>query len=369
MAKELSKAERELVIQVTGGNVAVTAERLAKGASANTIGWKDNPVLVTAVEKQDLEMVQLLLDHGADVWAVGFINTAVEAAVSRPSLAITAALLNHATPLNDQTTLRAFGFFRTPQTAEQKRQCILAQALKDGQTEQVEFLESTGFAILDRATTGRRALYDAAHRRDWRTCAFLHKRGVEPLRGLWLVPEAARALTGAGVTNPIAAVGWEMTLNALAPMTPAHPLYQCAKTFAALEERSIAFTRPATGEEVFSLATLGLHGTIVEFYAHLMPAAHGHLPLHLFPDLMVENVDSWPLCLRSGYFIIGSDISGDWYAFGPEPLDERPTPPIFRFDHERWPYTDPTVEAIRALAEQVAGDMTQFARSFLAYVA
>jgi hypothetical protein len=365
MGRELSKIERELVVNVAAGRVSVAEECLAKGASPNIIGWEDNPILVMAVQAQKPEMVRLLLAHKADVWAVGAINTPIEAAVSGSSLEITTLLLDAAPPLTDETTLRAYGFFRKPRTAEEKRQCILIQALRDGQCAQVELLEKKGFAKLDPAKTGPRALFEAARRGDWETCAFLVQRGVPTRNALWLIPAAVPALRTHGLQDPYELARGRITPNQLIPLGIEGALRECRKAFEQLTADRAIEVRKAEPVELTSLMLLGVDRSVLSFFSEFTAKSHGRFPVYPFRDLILENVELSPQCFKTGYFIFGGDICGDWFAFGPKAIGDRPTPPVFRFDHEVWPYNDPTPSSIQECAKQIAADIVEFASNFL----
>ncbi len=69
MADQPSQVERDLklVNAVVHANMEQVKELLAQGASANAIGIMNAPVLMTAINAKNVELVKLLVDAGADV--------------------------------------------------------------------------------------------------------------------------------------------------------------------------------------------------------------------------------------------------------------------------------------------------------------
>jgi ankyrin repeat protein len=360
-----SRAERELINQVVAGDIEWAARLLQKGASANTIGWNEDPILVMAVRKQNRDMVRLLLARGADAWKIGRFGNAVELAIRRPDSTITEMLIRSGgLPTSDTPLLRmGDGFGWRVVTAIEKQQYLMSKALLEGFPEHVETLERSGFPEFDAANYGRRPLYDAMHQGDWKTIAFLVRRGMPSCTAVWRIPEARRVLVGAGLDPTEPPPDWSY-FHQPQPMTPSHPLWGYEIAIQGLEADDGPLARPAAHEELASIASLGAHPLVLEFYAHFLPSSRRG-PFGVFHDfnwLMFENMDIRPEFSRFGYLIFGKDISGDFFAFSPTANEGHCTPEIVRFSHERG-YDEIDRGKLATLAEPIAADIAEFLRS------
>jgi hypothetical protein len=361
MGESIQDLERELSSRVNTGMVREAAALLARGVSANTIGRRHCPLLVIAVKRQNLDMVKLLLAHGAVVWALGEAGNALECAVRRSDVEITATLLDHATPITDETPFFGFGCSPKPRTAEQKRRYLVREALDEGLVEQVILLESRGFHLQENAELSGVSIREAIRRRDWRSTEFLLRRGATAPNALWRIPEARQALTDGGLLDPTPATKINVSVYERRLMNSAHPLWSCAEAISALDTKRGELIRAATDEEIAILRGLNIDESLIEFFAHFMPACAGG-PwglFHDFVDLMLANHDEQPEFLRCGYFIFGSTPEGDTIVFGPRRLDERWSPPILRFDHED-SYEGLSCDGLAARAERIASDINEF---------
>ena len=65
------------------------------------------------------------------------------------------------------------------------------------------------------------------------------------------------------------------------------------------------------------------------------------------------------MTLQARHFVIGSDLSGDAFVLSREPLADRPTPPVFRIDHEIYSEDEPD-ESLTHAIKQIADDLIEF---------
>ena len=349
---------------VRRNDVKTAQEYLRRGASPDTIEESIlmPPVLVVAVQKQNIAMVQALLEHGADPWLPGVTSNAIETAVTRPDAAITAMLLEYAAPINDATPIGTYGSFRTPRTAVQTRQYLLRIAVENDQLSQVQVLEENGVAILDVDKSGRWLLIASLRRASWETSAFLIQRGVPSGRGIWLIPQAREVLRQANLVPPPDIPDVTQFRYQPAPMCQDHPFWSASGAIAQMEStQGKRMIRRATLEELSALASLGAHSTILEFYAHCLPVQRGAVMglMNDFVSIVLDNADFCDDLHRCGYFICGSDMSGDVLAFAPVVRTGHTSSPIVRFSHEIG-YEGLGPAEIESHAEVLASDVTEF---------
>lgn len=355
MSEQRPKAERDLALAIKRGNLEATRLLLQEGVSANCRNVQGDPMLVLAVDRQYSQIVQLLLDHGADVRLKGEFGTALERAVLKPSVEITRMLAARGACIDELTESPGM---RGVNTVDAKRQKLIERSLEAGQLGQVGYLQELGY-VPDIERYGHEWLDECFDR--WQndeTARFLIRSGARPSASHWRQPQRRALLEACGLKAPQKYAGPKSTAFKPRSMNEQHPLWPIR---VALDLRGeAADVRAAKPEELDSIADFHVHSSVLEFLAHFMPTddawpyPSGLLP---FNEIIRANVEAGPS--RAGYLIIVETGEGDAICFGREPEPGGATPPIVRFSHEL-DYEGMTRDEVDRLGQRLARDAVEF---------
>ena len=125
--------------------------------------------------------------------------------------------------------------------------------------------------------------------------------------------------------------------------------------------------RPATNADLFSLQSLGVPKSIVDFYALHEPSkcAEGQIRLWPIKEILQENRDLVPGAYISpfGYVVFATTFCGDTYCFDLNKIDEQTEPGIVLISHEVVSDDIDAQEAAR-LAKPVENNLFEFLERF-----
>ncbi len=154
-------AERQRIIELLIADGADVNNRVLVDMDNRTTMAPNTPLMLATTP----DLLEFLIDHGADVRAEGAFGTAVEAVACNPSVK---------DPIGAVRTLLAHGatIATVPNNGRTALQCAAASRRPDF----VEFLLASGWPVDARDANGQTALFDA---RDQATIAVLLKHGAD----------------------------------------------------------------------------------------------------------------------------------------------------------------------------------------------